>query len=1148
MRLSRFLLLIALAGSSFDSDSQIVINEIMAANATFLMDEDFYNFPDWLEIYNHGNTNIVLSDYYLSDDINNLMKWQLPWMYIQAGNYHVVYCDKEASGWHSNFGLSADGETVYLTDKSGTIVDQVTYGRQFTDISYGRNPSNLNQWFFCANPTPGSPNMINYGITQSPIAGYSLEAGRLGSSSDLILTGQNISYTVNGAEPNMYASSYLKPIFINRTMVLKSKNEQDGYLPSKTYANTYFLNEHIFTLPVVSVSYTPEYFYDNTYGIYVRGTNGIEGNCTGPANWNQPWERGAYFEYFDEHGIKQISQPVGVKIFGGCSRSFTDQKSLSIYARDKYGDGDFDYSFFKEKPEISRYKSLIIRNSGNDVNATQLRDAFLQALAKQSVDMDYQAYQPAIAYFNGSYMGIMNLREKTDEDYFWSNYALSDDSIDFLEGNLRSGESINYTAIRGTVDDFSDIITFISNNSLASDDNYNAVISKFDFQEYLNYMAVQIYMANTDWPGNNLKFWKKSDNGKWRWMLYDTDFGFGYASYDHPTIDFAAETNGPDWPNPPWSTLLFRKLLENENFQKDFARTILTLRNTTFHPEWCNYVMDSLAAVIEYEIDYHKARWGGTKNDWYGSINGLKNYAAARYNFIPGYVSSYFNLSGNQVVVSVSNPDISKGDVAINESVIMHYPFNMNTFKDLELSVEALPAKGYRFKHWKYASQMLTEYIIDLGSEWSYLDEAGDYPSDWKIISFDDSSWEKGPAQLGYGEGDEATVISYGSDPNNKIPTALFRKKFTLTDTAGMSDIELGLVADDGAIVYLNGQEIFRDNMPAGTVVFNSYASNAIESSFAYAEVDKELLIIGENILACEVHQANGTSSDISFDLSIGYTFKEEGDDGIYSHDMLINSDTSFNIALEPIFEPVDIIQGIYLNEIASTTDFFRDEHGEESGFVELYNNTSEDVTLFSYFLSDDAGNLMRYAIPDSTVIPANGFITFYLDGDSKQGILHTSFKADRDGESMYLSQKVGGTVTVYDSVSFALLVEDHSFGKYADGTGKWQHMVNMTPGLPNDPDRLVYQQDISRPVYDITIYPNPSAGIVSVAVNEADLLSQVYSLDVIDISGKIIHPKVWLNSCMSQINLTHINNGLYLIRIFKNNQLIHADKLMIIR
>ncbi|HJX70723.1 MAG TPA: T9SS type A sorting domain-containing protein, partial [Bacteroidales bacterium] len=169
-------------------------------------------------------------------------------------------------------------------------------------------------------------------------------------------------------------------------------------------------------------------------------------------------------------------------------------------------------------------------------------------------------------------------------------------------------------------------------------------------------------------------------------------------------------------------------------------------------------------------------------------------------------------------------------------------------------------------------------------------------------------------------------------------------------------------------------------------------------------------------------------------------------------------------------------------------------------------------------------------------------------DGEARQGKFHTSFRADSDGETMYLSQKVGGTFYIYDSVSFSLLVGDHSFGKYEDGTGNWQHMVNMTPGLPNDPDRLVYKQEISAITYDIKMYPNPSEGIINISIEEDDLYSKVYSMDVTDISGKVIYPQVWLNSNNSHINLTHIHNGLYFIRIFKNRQLVLTDKLIILK
>ncbi|UCH15085.1 MAG: lamin tail domain-containing protein, partial [Bacteroidales bacterium] len=379
MRFSRVSIFFTFLVLPFFSKSQVIINEIMAANATTLIETDYYNFPDWIEIYNSGTTSVNLSDYYLSDDNDDLKQWRFPSATLNPGQYYIVYCDKKGTGNHTNFGLRVEGESVFLCDLPGNIIDYMAYPDQFPDISYGRNPSSTNQWLYCANPTPGETNLVTGAVNQGTKVEYSIPAGRLNSSATLTLTGTDIKYTTHGDEPGPNSSTYSQPISINATTVVKSKTFRDNYLPGETYANTYFLNEHAFTLPVISLSFTSDYFYDNTIGIHVRGTNGTAGNCGSIANWNQNWERAAYFEYFDENGEKQISQPVGVKLAGGCTRG-RDQKSLSIYARSKYGDNDFDYSFFKQKPEITRYKSLLLRNSGNDQDQTLLRDAFLQAL------------------------------------------------------------------------------------------------------------------------------------------------------------------------------------------------------------------------------------------------------------------------------------------------------------------------------------------------------------------------------------------------------------------------------------------------------------------------------------------------------------------------------------------------------------------------------------------------------------------------------------------------------------------------------------------------------------------------------------------------------------------------------------------------
>ena len=163
--------------------------------------------------------------------------------------------------------------------------------------------------------------------------------------------------------------------------------------------------------------------------------------------------------------------------------------------------------------------------------------------------------------------------------------------------------------------------------------------------------------------------------------------------------------------------------------------------------------------------------------------------------------------------------------------------------------------------------------LVPLGSEWAYLDDGSDQGAAWQAVGFDDSSWATGPAELGYGDGGEATVVGFGGDSANKHTTTYFRHSFTVSDPAQWPTLQLSVQRDDGVIVYLNGQEIFRDNLPAGPVSSSTFASSALggasETELLTASVDPALLLTGTNVVAAEIHQANLTSSDISFDLSL---------------------------------------------------------------------------------------------------------------------------------------------------------------------------------------------------------------------------------------------------------------------------------------
>jgi hypothetical protein len=163
--------------------------------------------------------------------------------------------------------------------------------------------------------------------------------------------------------------------------------------------------------------------------------------------------------------------------------------------------------------------------------------------------------------------------------------------------------------------------------------------------------------------------------------------------------------------------------------------------------------------------------------------------------------------------------------------------------------------------------------LIASGALWKYYDFGLNLGTNWRSSGYSDASWAQGPSQLGYGDGDEATTVSYGSDPNNKYITTYFRKSFTLSNAGAYISLILNIVRDDGAVVYLNGTEIYRSNLPTGTIAYNTLASAAIsgtdESAWYSASVNPSLLVTGNNVIAVEMHQNSITSSDISFNFRL---------------------------------------------------------------------------------------------------------------------------------------------------------------------------------------------------------------------------------------------------------------------------------------
>lgn len=163
--------------------------------------------------------------------------------------------------------------------------------------------------------------------------------------------------------------------------------------------------------------------------------------------------------------------------------------------------------------------------------------------------------------------------------------------------------------------------------------------------------------------------------------------------------------------------------------------------------------------------------------------------------------------------------------------------------------------------------------LVPDGATWRYLDDGSNQGTAWRALGFDDSTWSAGPAELGYGDGDEATVVSFGPNASNKYITTYFRHDFAVPTPGIYQSLELRTVRDDGAVVYINGTEVFRSNMTSGaighTTTAQSAQSSTSEEIFQFAVIDSTTLVAGTNTIAVEIHQSSPSSSDKSFDLRL---------------------------------------------------------------------------------------------------------------------------------------------------------------------------------------------------------------------------------------------------------------------------------------
>ena len=672
--------------------AQVYINEIVQSNLNIIMD-DLNDYPDsWIELYNAGSETVNLEGYGLNTKSKFSSSYKLPYYLLEPYHYVVIYCDKVGSGLHTDFRVESGSKgNLYLYDPSGTEIDAVTNmsAMPSPDVAYARIADGDPEWSYMVTPTPGESNnssMASNIILPEPE--FNLTGGLYTSAISVYITKPEsapanavVRYTIDGSEPDRNSSRVLnegESLNINSTTVVKAKLFAFDAVSPMATTHSYIFHGREVTLPVISVSTDSRNFYDSKIGIYVEGTYNY-----GNFNYTYNWRRPINFEYIDGNEGVVLNQLGETRVSGGGSRE-APMKSLIVYGNKRFGEKHYDYPFFNDKPEIP-IKSFLMRNSGNDFLWSHIRDASIQLICQRGgMDLDWQAYQPAIWYLNGSYMGIINLRERSNEDHIYSNYNKLED-IDMLENwiELKAGDEVNYTA-------FKEFYARTNNT-------YEEWEEWMDVSEFMNMFILNTYQVNLDFPGNNIVMWRpRTDEGKWRWIIKDTDFGLGLYGREHTYnyLNFILRTGNyeENWANGWDETRLFRRLIDNERFRNEFIDRFAVSMGDFLNADFGGAIIDSLKSNIAYEFPHFKSRYHDYNAwlDWNTEVNNMKTWMRNRTTYMYSHLRSYFAL--NTIVpvkINTEMVDAQNLNVSFNENMLSRGVFDGRFFIGREIRLNA---------------------------------------------------------------------------------------------------------------------------------------------------------------------------------------------------------------------------------------------------------------------------------------------------------------------------------------------------------------------------------------------------------------------------------------------------------------------------
>ena len=746
-----------------ENERAVTINEVCTKNTSVAApDGDFYDF---VELYNPTDEAVSLSGYSLSDDKDAPKKYVFPHdAVIEAGGFYVVYGGVKEGGRAegTTFGLSKNGETLLLSDPNGKQLECIEVPPLADNISYGRVPDGSGSFGELREMTPGSVNPENAFVLNVSKPTFSRESGFYDSEFKLSLSapeGYSIYYTLDGSDPTVDSNRYETPISVydrspeanvysevtdidyglytapedpvDKAMIVRAIAVDADGNSSPIVSNTYFIGytekDYAKNMRVISLVTDPDNLFDDEKGIYVAGKAYNEAYEQGIYNVNpnysmkgKEWERPANITVF-ENGKASYTADIGIRIRGAVSR-FEAQKSFTLNARSEYGPRKMEYDFFNgglknvNGKVIDSFDSIALRNGGNDVK-TKLRDRLNQELSEDR-DFGTLVQTECVLFIDGEFWGLYNITEKIDENYISDHYKVKSKNVQYFKVGSTAGNEISevYQTINNII------------NDTDSDELYDKLDEFMDMKSFMDYMAVEIIIGNSDSGDNNTAFWKTtaidSNNpyadGRLRFILYDTEAGQGmYRENAEETNLFEAKTLSED----RIYALLFDMLNKSEKIRMEFMRTYFDLCNKNYKADNVLCRINELASLYKlpmldtYERFSYESYVNGSKQKldtagkYENEVGKLTNFWKNRDKYAKSQLIEFLGdkVSGETYRLALDN-NAEQGSIRLNTLTLdcAESKWQGDYPKELPITLKAVPKKGYKFQRWEISGAEFT--------------------------------------------------------------------------------------------------------------------------------------------------------------------------------------------------------------------------------------------------------------------------------------------------------------------------------------------------------------------------------------------------------------------------------------------------------